>query len=385
MQIVINRSDLLAALKRSGYAINPKDMLSVRRCALIVGEAQSRITFEGGDGIIDIVCVSKGEVKRAGSAALDHHRLLEIASQLPDAPVEITVDAKLKVLIRSGASKRRFTMTALDASSYVTAPIPEFVPLYSVEAKILQQVASEVSFAVEKSAESQTPTGALLVPGEDKKFLLTAVNAHAMVVATAWFIERSSSEECLLPRNLLQALGGIPKDQIIDLFQDERIVYARTPDITIRAGRLQRPFPAVWKQASLGLPEHKRFRVSSEAFLESVRAVSAASDIVEGRDGFIQIDVTSEEGIVTVRTRASERTQGEDELPVSDMTAETFVFHANAEYLTQALRAFVPTELDLYYGIVYNQESLFLKNETLLAMVLLIAEVEAPPTKEKRK
>ncbi len=386
MQIVINRQELLSVLKRNGAAINKTDMVSVRQCVLIeAGASQAFVFFTTTDGQLDIVIDAKAEVKVPGKVALNHASLSTRVNELPEGYVEITVDAKYKVSIRSSASKRKFSMTALDPSDFppVTSP-GKPSPLYSVEAKILLQASSEVSFAMDAKGD-EVPSGAMIVPGEEAFFEMAAVNGHAMASARGWFTARGSAEDCLLPRNLLEALRGVPKDHVIELARDASKIYASAPGIRIRASQLQRPFPkAGWRQVSEALPQKRRFRVSSEALLESLRAVSAGSDFVEGKEGFVQIDVTCADGLVTLATRKSERSQGEDELTVADAEPGNFKFHVNADYLSHAVKAFVPVELDLYYDIVFDRPSLFLKSETLLAMVLLINEIPGPPPKASK-
>jgi len=384
MQIVINRQDLLSILKRSGAAINSGDMVSVRQCVLFSAtDASSAITCATTDGQLDITIQAKGEVKAPGACALNHHRLAAIVNELPEGYVEISVDGKFKATVRSSASKRKFSMTALDPVDFpkVTSAVePE--TWYSVEAKILLQAASEVSFAIDSKLE-ETPSGALLMPKEDKFFELAAVTGHSFALAKGWFSEaRQSNQNYLLPKNLLDALKTVPKDQIIELAQDNTHLFARAPGISIRALPLHRPFPVQVVPLLVGcVPQKRRFRVSSEALLESVRAVSAGSDFVEGKDKFVQIDLTYADGIVRMATRKSEKGQGEDEIGVEDADPRSFQIHFDANYMATALKSFVPTEIDFYFDIVNDRPSCFLRNETLLAMVLLIDEIAAPPAK----
>lgn len=384
MQIVVNRQDLLTVLKRSGAAIKTKDLVSIRMCLLIVATAQG-ITFATTDGQIDIVIDGKGEVRQEGRAVLNHHRLSAIVNELPDGFVEISVDGKLKVSIKTTSSKRKFSMSSMDPVDFPSVLSPDQPPpMYVIESKILLQGISEVLFAAADPEDTSLPSGALLVPSKEKLFHLVALNGYEMAMATGWFVEKSSGEECLIPRNVLDALKGIPKDHVIALSKNDNKIFANAPGLRIRANQAWKPFPEVWKQTPQGLPEKRRWRVSSEAFLESVRAVSAGSDIVEGKDSYIQIDVTSSEGTVTLATRKSETGQGEDELAVTDTEPGSFKFHVNAGSLAKALKSFVPTEIDFYYDIIFDRPTLYLKNETLLATVMLIAEVSSPPPKEKK-
>ena len=388
MQIVINRQDLLAALKRSGAAVNSSSMLSIEKCVLIVASTEPgepKLTFGASAGPLStIVKSAAGEVKAAGRAVLEHKGLMQRVDQMPAGLVELTVDEKFHATIKSGSSKRRATMTGLPPEDFpaVLSERPGEA-MYSVEAKILQQAASETSFAV---SEDMTK-GMLLVPGEDKLFSLISCGRYAFALATGWFTERhggSSERECLLPKNLLDALGDLPKDAVCAISMDEKKIFVETADTLVLATQLQTRMPDVWRNILASAPVQKRFRVSSEAFLSSVKAVAVAADFIEGAERFVQIDVLASEGEVMVRTKKSERSQGEDELAVTDAAPGSFVFHIDAALLSNALRAFSPTELDLYFDVMGGQEALVLKNETLFAMLQLIADIPAPPAKGKK-
>lgn len=374
MQIVLNRQDFLSVLKRAGSAISPNDMLSVRKAVLIDALNGQAITFGATDGPLGIICQAPGEVKVSGRALLNHRELTTRIDQLPDGHVELTVDPKFKVVIKSSASKRKFTMTG-----YAPEDFPQLLterpgtPLYSVEAKILQQASSEVAFAIDKDRTN----GAELYPGEDQQFQLVSMGARAMAIATGWFTERFAGGEMLLPRNLLEAVDGIDPKATLTLSMDRANIYVEAPGTLMRASQLQSKLPADFRRVLAGAPQAKRFRVSSEAFLSSVKAVSVAADYVEGTERFIQIDVSCNEGVATVATRKSERAQGEDELSVTEPAAGSFDFHVDGSVLTQALRSFAPAEVDLYYDVVYGQNALFLKNETLSTMMSLIGDVKS--------
>lgn len=388
MQIVVNRQDLLTILKRAGAAIDPNTMLSIQKCVLLVASTtpgEPKLTIGATDGPLGVIQkLNTGEVKQPGQAVLSHRDLLQRIDKMPDGFIEITIDPKLKVSIKSSSSKLKFAMTGLDQAEFppLLSERPG-EPMYSVEAKILQQGASETAFAL----STDMTRGMLLAPGEDKLFQLIALGRYAFAVATGWFTERNggaSTTDCLLPKNLLDAVDGLPKDAILAISMDERKISVSTPDTLIFATRLQTQMPDVWRQIIKGAPVQKRFRVSSEAFLTSVKAVSVAADFVEGAEKFVQIDLISSEGEVTIRTKKSEKSQGEDELIVQDASPGSFQLHVDSGLLSAALRAFSPTDLDLYFDVIGGQEALVLKSETLFAMLQLIAVIPSPPPKEKK-
>lgn len=388
MKIIVNRQDLLTVLKRAGSAIDPNTMLSVQKGVLLVASqtpGEPKLTLGATDGGLAVIqTLDTGEVKEAGSAVLNHRELLQRVDNLPPGLIELSIDKDFKATLKTSVSKRKFTMTGLDPKEF--PPLLNHVPseaMYSIEAKILQQAASETAFAI----SSDMTRGMLLVPGDDKLFQLISLGRYACAFATGWFTERfggASAEQCLLPKNLLDAIDALPKDAILKISMDEKKISVETPDTLIMAAQLQTKMPDVWGHVLKSAPTQKRFRVSSEAFLSSVKAVSIAADFVEGTERYVQIDVLSRGGEVVVRTKKSERSQGEDELVVTDATSGDFELHVDASLLSAALRAFSPADFDLYFDVIGGQEALFLKNETLSAMLTLLTVIAAPPPKEKK-
>lgn len=386
MQIALSRQDLLSVLKRTGAPINPSDMLAIRKSVLIVAENAGglppKLTFGATNGPLGIVVTLEAcEVKRRGTIVLDHKRLSAIVNELPQGQIEITVGETYKVSLRSSESKRKFSMTGLDPVDF-----PSLLnerpgeALYSVEAKILQQVSSETSFAM----SSDMAMGALLSPGEDKLFQFVTLGRYSLAVATGWLTERSSAgkTECLLPKNLLDAVDGLPASAVLTVSMDQTKVFVQSSDTLIIATQLQIQIPDVWPTVLASAPKTRRFRVSSERLLQSVKAVSVAADFVEGTERYVQIDIMGTEGNVTVATRRSERSQGQDELEVIDPGDGSFKLHIDAGLLSNALRAFSPTEIDFCYDGPGGP--LLLKNETLSTMLQLIADIPSPPAKDKK-
>lgn len=385
MQIVLARTDLVNVLKRVSVAVDTGGMLAVRRAVLIVAEPDpgggpSRVTFGATNGPLEMVCKAPGEIKARGRALLDYRALASRVSELPEGYIEVSVSSDYKVTLRSGASKRKLTMTGL---------VPEDFPnllaekpgeaLYRVNAKILQQAAGEVRFGVNRDRID----GALLAPGEAGMFELVSIGNHAMVIAKGWFVEGSVREQrdCLLPSNLMDAVQALSPASDLAVSMDDTKIFIETADALVMAARLHTGFVEAWRIALESMPTEKRFRTSSEAFLGSVKAVSSAADYLEGVEKFIQIDVACLDGVVTLSTRKSDRSQGDDELAVSDAAPGAFRFHVDGQLLSHALRAFLPVEVDVYYDGINGQPMLCLKSETLVAFVSLIAEVEGPGKK----
>lgn len=377
MQLIASRTALLTALKRAGAAIVPGDAQAFKSSVLITS-AEGLTTIGASSGLLRVECKLDCETKKPGRAVLTHRRLTAIVTELPPGKVEITVDEKLRVKIRSLESKRHFQMTGQEVEIFPAMHQEAGEALYTVEAKILQQAASEIAFVIDKGYID----GALLAPGEERKFRMIAYSSWGLSMATGWFSgsEPVRGQDVLLPKALLEAVQALtPEDQLI-IQSDAHRVTVVAPDTTISCDRLAQNFPDVWKQVLASAPTQKRFRVSSERLLESVKAVSVAAEVVEGAERFIQIDIAYKSPHCLVATRKNPGGgggYGEDELVVLDPSDGACVIHMDGQRLTQALRSFVPVDLDLFYDVVGNQEALLLQNESLFTLLMPVSEVKA--------
>jgi DNA polymerase III sliding clamp (beta) subunit (PCNA family) len=373
MQVHIERTHFLSVLKRAGAAVVPGSDQIYKACVLLIAIDETLLLRSNAD-TLHIKCAVTGDIRKPGKALLGHKRLFSIVSELPAGIIELTVNDKLQVKIKSLSSKRHFTMQSHDPESFPPLLAQEAgETLFGIEAKIFQQAAEETTFLVDKSYVD----GVLLSPVDDKRFGLVGMSGRGLAVATAWFTKSTSRKELVIPRALLDAVSVLPGDQTELLVQaTDRHVTVSCPGTTISCDQLQSSFPSVWESVLAAAPKEKRFRVSSTALLESVRAVSVAAE-VEGEERFVQIDLSYRNSECLVSTRKSATNFGEDELVVTDPSPGECVIHMDGQRLSQALRAFEPAEIDVYYDVIYNQEALLLKNENLSIALTPISDIKA--------
>lgn len=373
MHISIERSELITVLKRTGAAVVNGDSMAYKSSVLIDGVG---MTFRTTADALYVVCKATGTTHKPGRALLNHHRLSSIVNELPPGMVDITVNDKLQVVIKSSVSKRKFNMQSHDPAAYPAAlDTDPGELLYTIESKILQQNATEVAFGIDKSRTD----GALLVPFEGKRFRLMAISGWSFCAAVGWFVEKesgSSTEEVLIPSVLLKAASVLPPDNTeVGIYTSQSRVTFVTDKTTIGCGQLATTMPAVWQFMLDAVPKDKRFKVSSEAYLASVKAVSVAADYVEGDERFVQIDTAYKDGECLISTRKSEKNYGEDELLVTEPSMTAYRVAMDGMRLSQALRSFVPYEVDVFFEAINGQETLVLQNENLLVALSTITVV----------
>ncbi len=377
MQIIVQRAILLGALKRASGAIVTGSALHTS-CLFVEAVPELPVRISASDGILRISTQAEGEVKKPGVAVVAFKRLSDIVNQLPAGPIEITVNPKLQVSIRSLESKRKFTMQAHDPAAYPPVlKVTDGETLYRVESKIFLQATSEVEFIV----DSGFADAILLARTEnnDRHFQLVALSNYGMAVATAWFTEIPTARvEILIPSKLCDAAQNLEAgDQVLEIQADEHRVTLIAPGTTIACDRVSTSFPSAWREIIASMPTEKRFRCSAVKLLDCVRAVSVAAEFVEGQERFVQIDIKYRAPECWVSTKESVTNQGEDELAIQDPTGAPCTIHMDGMRLVAGLRAFGPADVNVFYDVAGAQEAFCLASDSLQVMLLPVRAVKA--------
>lgn len=378
MQIIVQRQALLGALKRASAAITTGDALAYKSSILLEALGTGPATIASSDGVLRILTELGCDTKKPGTAMLPSKRLTDIANQLPNGFIEISVSPKLQVSVKSLESKRKFTMQAYDLSLY--PPVLKHADgetLYRIEAKIFLQAVDEVAFIVDKGFSD-----AILLARSESNPLhcqIVSLSPYGMAAATAWFTGQPDvSDEILIPSRLCTAAGHLEANaDELQIQADDHRITILAPGTIIACDRVAVSFPAAWRHILSSKPQQKRFRCSAQALLDSVRAVSVAAEMVEGQERFVQIDIKYQNHECWVATRKSETNQGEDELQVQDAGPGDCVIHMDGSRLSAGLRAFGPDDVDLFYDVAGAEEAFCLQSETLAVMLMPIREIKA--------
>lgn len=378
MQVIVDRTQLLSALKRAGAAVVQGQQAYQAAVLFIADEGgPMAMSLSATTGTLRVKTDFMGDIKISGRSLLNHRALTSRIVEMPEGNVELTVDHKLKVSIRSLASKRKLAMTAHEHEIFPPIPPASGDPICQVEAKILQQTAAEVAFVIDKAYTD----GALLAPTEGGKFRLVTFSSRGMAVATGWFYkgqEGTAGESVLLPRALLEAASVLTADAtVLEVTGDEHRVTLKAPGTMISCDKLTQTMTPVWERVLASAPAQKRFKVPASRLLESVKAVSVAADVVEGAERFLQIDIRYKSPDCVVSTRASQNNFGEDELSILDPSDGAFTVHLDGALLSHALRSFGPDDTDLYYDVVGGQDAFVLKSQSLLMMLMPVSDTKA--------
>lgn len=377
MQLILQRSELMTALKRCASAIASGTNTSGWMQGVLIDARGDGITLFTSNGYLRVAAIVPGQIAKSGWAMFPHRKLMTYVDALPEGRIELTLADKAGGLsrVRSLEAKRKFQIAASDPEGFpatLTEETPE--PRYHVSAKILQQALDETLFMAQKDYIDAV----LIEPGDEKKFRMVGIGRQGMSVANAWFTEVMSKEPLIVPKPLADAIRSLPSDdEEVRISATAQRAIIATRGTTISCDLLSSSFPP-WKDIWVHRAKELRFKISSALVFDTVKAVSVASDTVEGDERFVQINISYADDTCTIATRKSANNEGEDDFTVLEPTPSPFYLGVEGAILMQSLRAFSGQDVKFLYergdGV---QQAFCLENEYLSILLLPLSDVKA--------
>lgn len=177
MKVTVNKKELSDALNIAAGASSVRTALPVL-ASIKISAADSGITFTGCDGEMWAQATCSAQVEDEGSVCVQQKLLSDIAAQLPEGEVAISLEGT-QVFLRIGASE--WKLMAFPADEF--PPVPEINAAGSLTLKFGQLVKglNSVMYAVSDDTSRPVLTGVLFTYDGDA-LTLVATDTHRMAV-----------------------------------------------------------------------------------------------------------------------------------------------------------------------------------------------------------
>lgn len=264
---------------------------------------------------------------------LVHGRLLsEIASRLPNAPIEISVGADGGVAVTCGSA--RFTLAAMPVEEYPT--IPEVSGAAGVvPAEDFSTAIAQVAFAASRDDVTPVLTGVQLSVSENQ-LSLVATDRYRVSLRDVPWDGPASEQAALVPARTLQEVGKTfgHGGQIEVAFSgegDREIIAFTAGNKTVTSLLIKGNFPPVRRL----FPEQTDHYavVNTADFIEAVRRVSLVLD----RSAPLRFTFSTD--AVTMDASGSEQAQASESVDAHLTGGDEVVLGLNPQYLIEALGA----------------------------------------------
>lgn len=225
MKLTIDQSDLLYALEMAAKAVPSKSTLPILEGVLLqAGDGILHITGNNTD--IAIQSAVKCHVPEAGEVIVNARLFLDIIRKVPDQEIFIHVEPGNNSLIIETCSTT-MKISAYLAEGYPELPNFETQNSFNIDANILRELISGVSFAASEDQNRPTLRGVLIEVGSGI-FNAVALDGYKMAIKKAELEAHKESKMLISARRLEMVVKAfrsgkvtISENNTMVLMQDE--------------------------------------------------------------------------------------------------------------------------------------------------------------------
>ena len=178
MKFSCNQKDFSSAVTNVQRAVSTKSNLPTLEGILIKAE-EDRIVLCGYDLEIGITTFIKCNVQKMGSIVVSAKLLGDIVRRLPENTVDIEVDEKMIVYIKSGQAE--YHIVGISSEEYPELPKFETLDNISINSGVLKTMIKQTIFAISDNFSKPVYTGSLF-DIEDNVFKIVSIDGYRMAI-----------------------------------------------------------------------------------------------------------------------------------------------------------------------------------------------------------
>lgn len=333
MRLTISREKLQEGLNAVAASIPAKTTLPV--LANILVETTDRgIKLSGTDLDIAVSTEIAAEVETAGAVTIPAKKLLEIARELPPAPVRIAAIGEQRITLECGRSK--FKLLGLPRDEFPTFPSVKFDGTWRIKSGDLQNLITHTAFAV-STEESRPILNGVLWELRPTRMSMVATNGHRLAKMDLPITSDSApSNDLILPPKALEQVRRLfPAEEELEIGRGENHIGFRSPFTAVYTRLIEGPYPN-YEQV---IPKDND-RVAIADKIALVSALKRMSVVASDQTHRIRLSFNS--GMLKFSVQTPDLGEAQDELPIR-FTGDQLDIGFNASYLLEILR-YIPTD-----------------------------------------
>lgn len=341
MKVACQQDQLQRALAQVSRAVASKTALPVLANILLSTE-DGRLRIAATNLEIGITTWVAAAVEDEGRITVDARLLSEFVNTLPNAPVELTVEANRTVLtVRSGRDKAG--INGIDAEDFPVIPSLEGetdATTVSVDAQVLKDMIAHVEFAA-ATDDSRPVLAGVLTRFEEKQLTLATCDGFRLAIRRGELHDAVTERfETIVParamREMARLIGDATEPVQLAITQSRNQFLARIGETEFLSRLIEGMFPDVMQIVPKDIAT--TVEVGREAFGNAVRR---ASYFARDNNDVVRIQVNPGEdelapGTIEVSATAAERGNSQSFVDAAITgTKDTVAF--NSRYLTDVL------------------------------------------------
>lgn len=333
MRLTISREKLQEGLAAVGATVPTKSTLPVLSNLLVEG-TEKGAAFSATDLDIAVRTEVSAEVEEVGGITVPAKKLIEIARELPPAPVRINSLGEQRLVLDCG--RAHFKILGLPKEEFPAFPSVKFLQNWRIASSQLQMLIGHSAFAV--SMEENRPIlNGVLWEIKAESMAMIATNGHRLarmeVVGKA---PKGVLGDLIIPPKALEQIRRLfPADEELEVGRGENHLAFRSPFTTVYTRLIEGPYPPY--DQVIPRDNEKIAIIDKTALTSALRRMSVIAS-----DQTHRIRMTFNAGILRFSVQTPDLGEAQDELAVR-YTGDPLDIGFNASYLLEILR-YMPTE-----------------------------------------
>ncbi len=333
MRLTISREKLQEGLAAVGATVPSKSTLPVLSNLLVEGTSKG-VSLSATDLDIAVQTEVSADVEEKGGITVPAKKLLEIARELPPAPVRLTSLGEQRLTLDCG--RAHFKILGLPKDEFPSLPAVEFDQNWQVSSGVLQDLIGHTAFAV-STEESRPILNSVLWDIKASSMVMVATNAHRLArMEIQSKAPKTTIGQLLIPPKALEQIRRLfPADEQLGIGRGENHLAFRSPFTTVYTRLIEGPYPPY--EQVIPRDNDKVAIIDKTAFASALRRMSVIAS-----DQTHRIRLTFNAGILRFSVQTPDLGEAQDEIPIR-YTGDPLDIGFNGNYVLEILR-YMPTD-----------------------------------------
>jgi DNA polymerase-3 subunit beta len=331
MKFTITREQLQEGLAAVAAAVPTKTTLPVLSNVLLEATKQG-LRLSGTDLDIAVGTTVAADVDTEGAVTLPAKKLVDIARELPSAPIRITAAGEQRVSIECGRS--RFKLLGLPREEFPSFPAVKFDGAWKAAAGVVQKLVSHVAFAA-STEESRPILNGVLWELRPDRMRMVATNGHRLAKMDVPASGGSTADLIVPPKALEQIRRLFTAEAEVQVARSDNHIGFRAAGKVVFSRLIEGPYPNY--EQVIPRENDKAATVDKAAMGAALRRMSVVAS-----DQTHRIRLAFSGGTAKFSVQTPDLGEAQDELAVT-YEGEPLEIGFNATYLLEILK-YMPTD-----------------------------------------
>ncbi len=333
MRLTISREKLQEGLAAVGATVPSKSTLPVLS-NLLIEATDKGVMFSATDLDIGVSTEVAADVEEKGGITVPAKKLIDIARELPPAPVKLSSLGEQRLILDCG--RAHFKILGLPKDEFPAFPAVKYTQNWRVASSTLQALIGHTAFAV-STEESRPILNGVLWEVKNDSMAMVATNGHRLAkMEISVKAPKSAVGNLIIPPKALEQIRRLfPADEELEIGKGDNHLAFRSPFTAVYTRLIEGPYPPY--DQVIPRDNDKSAVLDKTALASALRRMSVIAS-----DQTHRIRMTFNAAILRFSVQTPDLGEAQDELPVR-YVGDPLDIGFNAAYLLEVLR-YMPSE-----------------------------------------